>query len=406
MGVAQSGAVVQLTVPATGRWTFWADLMVDRQPLGYVDISSFYAVARLSNWGHGNATVTLPCGIAPERLLRLWSWRLWAMYDGEPYWCGVPTGLADESGRTTAQFTLTELPGYLTKRVFDVPPPSVPWNNVEQCEIARRLAEPLADVGVPIITQPDVEVRRDRTYEYLESDHRAQLLSNLAGVLEGPEFRSEYGWTDEGLPECRWRVGYPRIGTDTGLGVTVPGAALAYRAAWDADQLRTYTFAVGDLPENAPPEAVKPVATLNRPQDDLPRLDAVDDWPGTVILGTLQERARTAATQQAAPALQLSATPPSHIPAITGYQVGDTVTVRATTPLLPGGLEVSGRLSMIEVNAQENTAVWTVVTSSPPPVPRASLSGELSRLGTAVSQMFRSGRLAPAPVPPASEEER
>jgi hypothetical protein len=166
------------------------------------------------------------------------------------------------------------------------------------------------------------------------------------------------------------------------------------------------TFAVGDLPDDAPPETPRPVATVDRPQPDLPRLDAVDDWPGTVLAGTLAERARTAATQQAAPALQLSATPPSHVPAVTGYRVGDTVTLRAQTPLVPGGLEVSGRLAMIEVNAADNTAVWTVITSSPPPVPRATLAGELSRLGTSVATMFRSGRLAPAPAPPAGEDER
>jgi hypothetical protein len=407
--ISAAETAVRVAVPVPGRWTFWADLIVDRQPLGYVDVSSFYAVARLSNWGYGNFTVALPCGIDPDRLLRLWSWRLWAMYDGEPWWCGVPTGLADESGRTTAQFTATELPGYLTKRVFDQYPK---WDTrteapdgMEQCEIARRLAAPLADVGVPVITQPDTPVLRDRTYEYLESEHRAQLLSNLAGVLDGPEFRSEYGWTPEGLPLCSWRVGYPRIGTDSGLGVTIPGAALEYRALWDSDRLRTMTFAVGDLPDDAPPETPRPVATVDRPQPDLPRLDAVDDWPGTVLPGTLAERARTAATQQAAPALQLSATPPSHVPAVTGYRVGDTVTLRAQTPLVPGGLEVSGRLAMIEVNAADNTAVWTVITSSPPPVPRATLAGELSRLGTSVASMFRSGRLAPAPAPPAGEDE-
>ena len=389
MGV-MAAEPVQLAVPLPGRWTFWADMMVGRDPLGYVDVASFYAVSRLSDWGYGNATVALPCGIDPDRLLRLWSWRLWALYDGTPWWCGVPSGLADENGRTTAQFTLTELPGYLTKRVFDERPGT--WTQVEQCEIARRLAAPLADVGVPIITQPDTPVLRDRTYEYLESDHRAALLSNLAGVMGGPEFRSEYGWAEDGLPECRWRVGYPSIGSDApGIGVTIPGAALAYRALWDSDRLRTMTFAVGDLPENAPADTPRPVRTVDRPQPDLPRLDAVDDWPGTVLVSTLAERANTAATQQAAPALQLTATPPSHLPYVTSYRVGDTVTLRLETPLLPGGLDVSGRLAQIEVNAAEGTAVWTVITSSPPPVPRATLAGQMSRLSTSVAAMFAAG---------------
>jgi hypothetical protein len=402
MGVRQVEEPARLAVPMPGRWTFWADLLVGGAPLGNVEVTSFYAVSRLSNFGYGNVTLALPCGIDPARLVRLWSWRLWAFHEGQPFWCGVPSGLVDEDGRTTATFTLTELPGYLAKRVWDFPEPQR-FPQVEQCAIAAALAEPLAEVGVPVITQPDVPVLRDRTYEYLESDHRAQLLINLAGVLEGPEFRAEYGWTPDGLPQCRWRVGYPRIGSDApGLGVGIPGAALHYRAMWDSDQLRTRTFAVGDLPENAAEGTPRPVAVEDRPQPDLPRLDAVDDWPGTILVSTLAERARTRATSQAAPALQLSATPPSHQPPVSSYQVGDTVTVRAATPLLPGGLDSTGRLAQVEINAAEATAVWTVTSSSPPPVPRATLAGELSRLSTSVAAMFRSGRMEPAP---ASEEE-
>ena len=79
------------------------------------------------------------------------------------------------------------------------------------------------------------------------------------------------------------RIAYPRVGSDqAGLGVSVPGAILNYRYGMDSDQLRTRTFAVGDLAENAPEDAKRPVIILERVNPSLPRLDAVDDWPGTI----------------------------------------------------------------------------------------------------------------------------
>jgi hypothetical protein len=390
-------------VPLPGRWTFWADMLVGGQPLGNVDVSSFYCVRRLSNFGHGNVTVNLPCGIPGETLLRLWSWRLWAFYDGLPYFCGVPTGVADQDGSAHVQLTLTELPGYLAKRAVDWHPNRV-YSQAEQTAIARDIAEPVADVGVVMIIEPGAGFRRDRTYEFLESDSRATLLTNLAGVLSGPEFRVEYRMRGDGRPECVLRIAYPQVGDDgAGLGITVPGSALSYRSQWDADELRTVTFAVGDLPQDAPDGTARPVAIERRPQPDLPRLDAVDDWPGTVLQTTLVERARAMATRQARPAVALTASPPEELPAITEYAPGDTVTIRAVTPLLPLGLEVAGRLDQIEVNAAAGVATWSIVgapldsrssAAGPGQVTRETVAHRLDRLDSTVAGLFHSGQMA------------
>jgi hypothetical protein len=396
-------------VPLPGTWTFWADMVADiggREPgvggppwpgamLGNVDVSAFACTSRLSAFGHGQATVVLPCGLDPERLRRLWSWRLWAFYDGLPYWCGVPTGITDENGAAWANITLTELPGYLTKRQWERPGYSN-YPNMEQTDLAYELAGPVEDVGVWIERDPGPGFRRDRKYEYLESTSRGQLLINLCNVLDGPEFRSEYRMS-AGRPVCYLKIAYPRVGSGgSGLGVTVPGGAVGYRATWDSDQLRTRTFAVGDLPENADADTVRPVAVVDRPQPDLPRLDSVDDWPGTILQSTLTERANTMATTHAGPSLALTASPPESFPPITGYGVGDDVTIRAVTPLLPNGIEVTGRLIEIDINAQEGTATWTVATPSPPPVPRESLTRRLDRLDTTLSGVFHRGRLQEA----------
>ena len=400
-------------VPLPGEWTFWADMIADiggRPPgvggppwpgaaLGNVDVSAFACTSRLSAFGHGQATVVLPCGIDSDRLRRLWSWRLWAFYDGSPVWCGVPSGITDENGAAWANITLTELPGYLTRRQLAEGYGN--WSNVEQTYLAYQLAGPVEDVGVRVEASPGpVPVRRDRRYEYLESTSRGQLLINLANVLDGPEFRSEYRMGADGRPACVLKIAYPRVGSGgAGLGVTVPGGAVGYRATWDSDQLRTRTFAVGDLPEDATADTARPVAVVDRPQPDLPRLDAVDDWPGTILVSTLGERARTMATTHSGPSLALTASPPESFPPITSYAVGDDVTVRAVTPLLPGGIDVTGRLIEIDINAQLGTATWTVATPSPPPVPRESLTRRLDRLDTTLTGVFHRGRMTEEVIP-------
>jgi hypothetical protein len=386
-------------VPLPGKWTFWAETMVGAQRLGMVDVSSFYCVRRLNAFGHGNFTVNLPCGLDSETMLTLWGWRLWAFYQGSPYWCGVPTGVADQDGSAHVQFTAIELPGYLTRRQFDEYPDSGDrFRQVEQMFIARALAEPVQDVGVEIVTEPGGGVLRDRKYEYLEGGSRGQLLINLCGVLDGPEFRTQYRMTGTARPVCTLRIAYPRVGDDSaGLGITVPGAILNYRYQMDSDQLRTRTFAVGDLPADAehdpPPPRPVVIATLDNPR--LPRLDAVDDWPGTILTETLADRARTMATIHSVGAQSVSGSPPESYPDIGTYGPGDTVTVRAVTPLIPEGIVFAARLDQVEINAGTGVATWQGTFVSPPQGTRETIGGALLRHDKTTAALFHSGGLRP-----------
>jgi hypothetical protein len=397
MGVTQL-AEPRPSVPLPGRWTFWADTMVGGQILGMVDVASFYCVRRLSAFGHGNVTLNLPCGLEPDRILNLWSWRLWAFYDGEPYWCGVPTGLADQDGSAHVQLTLIELPGYLTRRQWEHHPDKR-FTAHEQTDIARDIAEPVQDVGVVIETDPGPGRPRDRRYEFLEGGSRGQLLINLTGVIEGPEFRTDYRMAT-GRPVCVLRIGYPRVGGDTaGLGLSVPGAILRYRAQFDSDSLRTVTYAVGDLPHDVHdednPSPPRPCVITRADRPELPQLDMVDDWPGTVLEETLRERAETAAATGWQPGQQVTGSPHEAFPAITTYGPGDTVTVRAVTPLAPRGTDFDARLLEVEVNAATGIATWTLARVMPPAQLRESVAGAVTRLDTAVAAAFHSGGVTP-----------
>jgi hypothetical protein len=391
--------VISFPVPASaplGAWTFYADTTVGRVPLGPLRPSAFTCSWVLSGFGAGAVTLPAEAGaaIGPDLATRLWAWRLWAYYAGVPVWCGCPTGVTDNGGLGVA-YTMTELTGYLSKRQYDVVGGHT-YTQVEQATIAADLAGPVSDVGVSLVTQAGPGFLRDRQYTFLEGDSRAYLLTELSQVLSGPEYRSEYA-TAGGVPSCTLRVAYPRVGSSaTGLGITVPGGGVSYEAQWDSDQLRTHTFAVGDLPDNAPTTASKPVKVVDQPQPDLPRLDAVDDWPGVVLASTLAEKANADASKYSTPILALTAVATTAGPALGTYGVGDDVTVAITSPMLPGGYAVTGRLIQIDADAAAGTAKWTVSVNLPPPRARLKISDAISRLGEKQQLIFRRSLATPS----------
>lgn len=381
--------------PPLGAWTFWADMITgSRAPLGPVQPVAFTCNMPLSDFGTGS--VTLPAqmggGITPDRALRLWSWRLWAYYNGQLVWCGVPTGIKD-TGELGVALTLTELPGYLSKRLLDIPA-GVTYTQIEQTKIASDIAAPVTDVGVAVVTQAGPGFLRDRTYAYMEGPYRSDLMTNLAQVISGPEFRAEYAQSG-GRPGCTLRIAYPRVGSGaSGLGVQVPGLGIGYEATWDSDLLRTRTFAVGDVADTAPAGTQKPVIIVDQPQPDLPRLDCSDDWPQVVLVSSVREHANAYATMYAAPTLDLTATATDASPPLGSYGVGDDVTVSVTSPLLSGGYNVTGRLTNIAADAGAATVTWTVAVTLPPPPTRRPLSSRLAAQDAKSSGMFQTNLAA------------
>jgi hypothetical protein len=163
----------------------------------------------------------------------------------------------------------------------------------------------------------------------------------------------------------------------------------------DSDQLRTRTFAVGDLPHDAPEGTPRPVVIAYVDNPRLPRLDAVDDWPGTILQSTLTERAITAQTINQVGAQSVTGSPPESYPSITSYGPGDTVTVRAVTPLIPDGIMFAARLDQVEINAATGLATWTAGFTSPPQATRETVGGAFLRLDKATAAQFHGGGLRP-----------
>ncbi|MDR1999028.1 MAG: hypothetical protein LBQ06_03670, partial [Frankiaceae bacterium] len=246
MSRAMSGRPDAPVLP--GEWTFYADRLETASggtglgpPAGYlqlgpVQLARFHYHRDLNAFGAGEAEILVgTSSLTRTDLLRLYGWRLWAYYEGTPVFCGWPTGLSDDGGASVT-VTLTEITGFLHKRQYAT---TARHTQVEQVDIARQLAQPLQEIGVEVVTDAGPGFARDRSYTYLENS-RAELLTNLANVISGPQVRTEYYMGLDGLPRARLRIAYPRVGSDIpDLGVTVPGGVITYSAKWDADLMRT-----------------------------------------------------------------------------------------------------------------------------------------------------------------------
>ena len=248
------GSAQPATLP--GAWTFWVDASVSPyKPFGQLICSGFTCTSLLSGFGAGEAIIPVATSpmLRPD-LLAFYTWRLWVFYNGVPVWAGLPTGLTDVGG-TAVTVSLTELPGYLTRKQYAT---SHVYSQVEQTTIAADLAANLANIGVAVVTRAGTGVKRDRTWGYLEDTSRGDLLVSLMQVNNGAQFRAEYA-LDSGttLPTCTLVVAYPRVGVAgnaSGLALIVPGGAASFQAVWSSDMMRTRTFAVGDVPNvNTPP---------------------------------------------------------------------------------------------------------------------------------------------------------
>lgn len=393
-----------------GEWTFWADnarpsagLFTPHTPIGPVICTSFTCSWALSGYGKAEATIPIEQGgLDRADLLRFWGWRLFAFYKGEPIWAGYPTGLSDTGGAAVT-LAFDELIGYLWNKQHAT---TRTYTQVEQTIIADNLAARLDNISVLRILDPGPGFLRDRSYQYLEGQSRGELLTNLSEVIGGPEFRSEYVM-EGGRPAAKLRIAYPRAGSDTGLGLVVPGGAAEFNAQWSGERLRTRTFAVGELPEDAPANARRPVVVVVRDQlgpPGLPAVDGVDDYPGVILRSTLQERANTNATIYAGPSLALDATVAASSPPLGTYGVGDDVNISLTDPLMPEGFTGVGRLTEMSADAAAGTVQWSVSVTQPPPKPNTRAGTLSERLSVFNSRQVNQFHRNLEPPPPGIEE--
>lgn len=386
-----------------GSWTFYADgAVAPYRPFGIVTVTGFSATAALSDFGSGQAIIPIENNaLGRADLLRFYSYRLWAYYQGLPVWAGFGTGLADDGG-SAVQVALTELPGYLNRKQFAAT--ATYTTAQDQTQAAADLAIRLDNVGVPRIIDAGPGHTRSLVYGYLDGQSRGDLLTALAQLQNGPQFRAEYAVGAGSLPSCTLRIAYPRVGlagNASGLAIVVPGGAVSFSATWDTANMRNRTFAVGDLPDGAASGTKRPVVTDIRPQAGIPTLDAADDWPGITDNAQLTDLAATSATIYANPTLTLTAVMPVSAPALGTYGVGDDVSVALADPLVPAGYVASGQLARADIDAAAGTVTWAVTITAPSGRPSRSLLGRLAAAERRLAAMAHNNM----PTPPGGIEQ-
>jgi hypothetical protein len=416
---------LDLPTALPGEWTFWADhsdarppptgygqgalnrpgYHLETQPIGPVQVIGFTAGWVLNGWGNGEAIIPISQegSISRADLMRFYGWRLWALWKGQPVWCGLPTGLRDDGGAAVA-VSLVELPGYLERKQH-----AMRWNmtNQEQTLIGSGLAARVENIAMPIrrvIGSP--AVNRDRTYDYLEGQSRGELLQNLSQVINGVQFRTEYDINPaSGRPRATLVIASGRVGSGaSGLGFTVPGDTTGFTADWSGELYRNRTFAVGDLADTAPANARRPVRMVYNAQTGVPNLDVVEDYPGVVLTATLQQRAEASAQVYRDPTLELGCTVPVQTPPITSYGVGDDVTVSITDELMPEGMQLTAILNEASWDAAAGTCDWQVTTPQPPPrIGKDYITQRFGNLESQLGRVWRAGGRIEA-LPPGGDE--
>ena len=179
------------------------------QPFGLVSVTGFTCSSLLSDYGTGQAVIPVDASNALARtdLLRFYSCRLWAYYQGVPVWAGLGTGLLDEGG-SAVQVSLTELPGYLLRKQYVT---TQTYSGADQTLAAADLAQRLDNIGVPRIIDAGPGLPRTLTYGYLDGQSRGDLLAQLAQMSDGPQFRAEYSSAlGDQAAVCTLRIAYPQ----------------------------------------------------------------------------------------------------------------------------------------------------------------------------------------------------
>jgi hypothetical protein len=82
-------------------------------------------------------------------------------------------------------------------------------------------------------------------------------------------------------------------------------------------------------------------------------------------------------------------------PLLGSYLVGDDVAVSMADPLIPAGLNATGRLTALRLDAGSGTVTWTVSITLPHPRPYATLSAQLKALHRKTAGIFHNSLAAP-----------
>lgn len=171
-------------------YEFYAVNLVSGAVLDVLDPVSASWERRLNE--PGSATLSFHVRQFDRRLVEPDLAAVYVVRNSVPVFGGYVTGLAVDGERRTAQVGLTELTGYLARRV---PRRDYTFTQERQVDIAAAIVDESNVLGtgiglVPEVREPaDLAPLRDRTYPRREFKTLLELLDSLVGVIGGLDYR-------------------------------------------------------------------------------------------------------------------------------------------------------------------------------------------------------------------------
>lgn len=251
--------------------------------------------------GVGNGTLTFP--IRDVAIRDVWPklTLIYIMFRNEPVYAGIVEAFESNTENGTTRVGLKSVENYLFGRRIRQ---TFAFESVEQTVIARDLVDAVAPTAFLKAEALQSTRLRDRIYEDFDRTDLGQAISNLTGVLGGPDWEMTYRRTLSGMRVATIRFA-DRVGTDRnvvlsstrGVAATlsVDGSAVANTVdakGHGEDEDTLYATAVDDDSPYPPYDAVtnhttvKQLSTLQEHADgDLDDRREPDAVPGIKVVG-------------------------------------------------------------------------------------------------------------------------
>lgn len=297
--------------------------------------------------------------------------------DGVPVWAGIIWASPYNDADTTRSVGAAEWWSYFRRRVVLT---SRTYTAVDQLVIARQLlTDALAvgalvgqDMGFTFGTEVS-GVARDRTYLNADRANVAEMVENLAAVIDGFEFAIDVRWSTAGTLEKLVRTHYPRRGrpfTETGLTFEVGRNVTDF--SWPSDGTR-YANVVHVLGAGETPRALRAsrfaLGEIFGPADGglgFPVVEEVESHTDISRLSTLTALASSSVAAKARPIVVPEITVRADAdPMFGSYVCGDSCRVRipsGTSARFPDGLDVLQRIIAWKVDVSEEGAERVTLT--------------------------------------------
>lgn len=215
---------------------------------------------------------------------------------GTIWWAGIPQTLTCKATSAVIEIEAATIESYLARRYV----PARRFDQADQCsEIAAWLVASTVDAGIPIdIDAPASGILRDRSYTDDETGTVLQRLTDLAGVIDGPEWWIETTWATPGSQagiRHVFHTGYPRIGVASDRPQAVfemPGGLLdlTYEDRWGEGEAATFVQVAGEGEGETKPISTPHVA-LSQEWGGYPRLELSQSAQNVTELATLEAKA-------------------------------------------------------------------------------------------------------------------